>query len=83
MFILGNSVLKSESSTNGGGTATPVTVTTLDDIKSALASSATSKVILISGTITGNEVLKVPSNTTVIGKSGASKLCYTYNERWP
>ncbi|KAF8602559.1 pectate lyase B [Ceratobasidium sp. AG-I] len=56
--------------TTGGGSATPVTVTTLAALKSALASGG--KVVLISGTITGNEVIKVPANTSVIGKSGAT-----------
>ncbi|KAG8712086.1 hypothetical protein FRC09_020252 [Ceratobasidium sp. 395] len=58
--------------TTGGGSATPVTVTSLAALKSALAGTAASKVILISGTITGNEVLRIPSNTSVLGKSGAS-----------
>ncbi|KAG8723659.1 hypothetical protein FRC12_007771 [Ceratobasidium sp. 428] len=56
--------------TSGGGSASPVTVTTLAALKSALASSG--KVVIISGTITGNEVVKVPSSTTVLGKSGAT-----------
>ncbi|KAG9093875.1 hypothetical protein FRC06_011331 [Ceratobasidium sp. 370] len=56
--------------TTGGGSATPVTVTTLDALKSAAASG--NKVIIISGTITGNEVVKILANTTVLGKSGAT-----------
>ncbi|KAF8602566.1 pectate lyase B [Ceratobasidium sp. AG-I] len=56
--------------TTGGGSASPVTVTTLAALKSALTTG--NKVVLISGTITGNEVVKVPANTSVIGKSGAS-----------
>ncbi|QRV73319.1 pectate lyase [Ceratobasidium sp. AG-Ba] len=56
--------------TTGGGSATPVTVTTLAALKSALSSG--NKVVLISGTITGNEVVKVPANTSVLGKSGAT-----------
>ncbi|KAG8685863.1 hypothetical protein FRC09_014487 [Ceratobasidium sp. 395] len=56
--------------TTGGGTATPVTVTTLDAFKNAVA--AGSKVIIISGTITGNEVVKVSSGMTILGKSGAT-----------
>jgi pectate lyase len=58
-------------STTGGGSATPVTVTTLAALKTALASGG--KVVIVSGTITGNEVVKVLSNTSVIGKSGACK----------
>ncbi|KAG8737251.1 hypothetical protein FRC10_008401 [Ceratobasidium sp. 414] len=56
--------------TTGGGSASPTTVTDLPSLKSALASGG--KVVLISGTITGNEVVKVPANTSVIGKSGAT-----------
>ncbi|KAG9077348.1 hypothetical protein FRC06_008965 [Ceratobasidium sp. 370] len=56
--------------TTGGGSASPTTVTTLAALKTALASG--NKVVLISGTITGNEVVKVPANTSVIGKAGAT-----------
>ncbi|KAG8735945.1 hypothetical protein FRC10_009962 [Ceratobasidium sp. 414] len=56
--------------TTGGGSASPVTVTSLAALKSALASG--NKVVLVSGTITGNEAVKVPANTSVIGKSGAA-----------
>ncbi|KAB5594198.1 Pectate lyase [Ceratobasidium theobromae] len=57
--------------TTGGGSATPVTVTTLDELKTAVTGS-TAKVVIISGSITGNEVVKVGSNTSVLGKSGAT-----------
>ncbi|KAG9085118.1 hypothetical protein FRC06_003722 [Ceratobasidium sp. 370] len=56
--------------TTGGGSASATTVTTLDALKTALSSG--NKVVLISGTITGNEVVKVPANTSVIGKAGAT-----------
>ncbi|KAG8731782.1 hypothetical protein FRC10_001452 [Ceratobasidium sp. 414] len=56
--------------TTGGGSASPTTVTDLAGLKSALATG--NKVVLVSGTITGNEVVKVPANTSVIGKSGAT-----------
>ncbi|CAE6474488.1 unnamed protein product [Rhizoctonia solani] len=62
--------------TTGGGTATPVTVTTLSALKSALATTS-AKVVIVSGTITGNEVVKVGSNTSVIGKSGAMNVALT------
>ncbi|KAG9107087.1 hypothetical protein FRC07_008700 [Ceratobasidium sp. 392] len=58
--------------TTGGGSATPVMVTTLSALRAAANSTAASKVILISGTITGNEVVKLTSNTSILGKSGAS-----------
>ncbi|KAJ1309321.1 hypothetical protein OPQ81_004982 [Rhizoctonia solani] len=57
--------------TTGGGSATPVTVTTLAALKTAVTGS-TAKVVIISGTITGNEVVKVGANTSVLGKSGAT-----------
>ncbi|CAE6504901.1 unnamed protein product [Rhizoctonia solani] len=57
--------------TTGGGSATPVTVTTLDALKTAVTGSA-AKVVIISGSITGNEVVKVGANTSVLGKSGAT-----------
>ncbi|CAE6392986.1 unnamed protein product [Rhizoctonia solani] len=57
--------------TTGGGSAAPVTVTSLSALKAAVASS-TSKVLIVSGTITGNEVVKVGSNTSILGKSGAT-----------
>ncbi|CAE6421439.1 unnamed protein product [Rhizoctonia solani] len=57
--------------TTGGGSATPVTVTTLDELKAAVTGNS-AKVIIISGSITGNEVVKVGSNTSVLGKSGAA-----------
>ncbi|QRV95128.1 pectate lyase [Ceratobasidium sp. AG-Ba] len=56
--------------TTGGGSASPVTVTSLSALKSALSSG--NKVVIISGSISGNEVVKVPSNTSVLGKSGAT-----------
>ncbi|QRV73430.1 pectate lyase [Ceratobasidium sp. AG-Ba] len=55
--------------TTGGGSATPTTVTDLAGLKAAVTTGA--KVIIISGTISGNEVVKLNSGTTVIGKSGA------------
>ncbi|KEP48676.1 pectate lyase [Rhizoctonia solani 123E] len=57
--------------TTGGGSATPVTVTTLAALKTAVTGS-TAKVVIISGTITGNEVVKVGANTSLLGKSGAT-----------
>ncbi|CAE6439967.1 unnamed protein product [Rhizoctonia solani] len=57
--------------TTGGGSATPVTVTTLAALKTAVTGS-TAKVVIISGTITGNEVVKVGANTSLLGKSGAA-----------
>jgi pectate lyase len=49
-----------------------VTVSTLAALKTAVTGSA-AKVVIISGTITGNEVVKVGANTSLLGKSGASK----------
>ncbi|CAE6457014.1 unnamed protein product [Rhizoctonia solani] len=57
--------------TTGGSGGSTVTVSTLDDLTDAL-SDDTSKIVLISGTISGNTVVKVGSNKSVIGKSGAA-----------
>ncbi|CAE6430938.1 unnamed protein product [Rhizoctonia solani] len=60
-----------EGKTTGGGSANPVTVTSLDALRSALQGNA-AKVVFISGTIRGAETIKVGSNTSVIGKAGAA-----------
>ncbi|CAE6475392.1 unnamed protein product [Rhizoctonia solani] len=57
--------------TTGGGSAAPVTVTTLAALKTAVTGN-TAKVIIVSGIITGNEVVKVGANTSLLGKSGAT-----------
>ncbi|KAG8704608.1 hypothetical protein FRC09_003437 [Ceratobasidium sp. 395] len=57
--------------TTGGGSASPVTVTSLSALKSAVSGNS-AKVVIISGTISGNEVVKVGSNTSLLGKSGAA-----------
>ncbi|KAG9076209.1 hypothetical protein FRC06_009638 [Ceratobasidium sp. 370] len=56
--------------TTGGGPATAVTVTSLDAFKTAISNG--SEVIIISGSWTGNEVVTIPSDTTILGKSGAT-----------
>ncbi|CEL54468.1 hypothetical protein RSOLAG1IB_07071 [Rhizoctonia solani AG-1 IB] len=58
--------------TTGGGSASAVTVTSLAALKSAVSGN-TAKVVIVSGTITGNEVVKVGSNTSILGKSGANQ----------
>jgi pectate lyase len=57
--------------TTGGSGGTTTTVTTLDALTSAVA-GANKKIVIISGTITGNTVVKVGNNTSIVGKSGAS-----------
>ncbi|CAE6480132.1 unnamed protein product [Rhizoctonia solani] len=57
--------------TTGGGSATPVTVTTLSSLKIAVSGS-TAKVVIVSGTIAGAEVVRVGSNTSILGKPGAT-----------
>ncbi|CUA74812.1 hypothetical protein RSOLAG22IIIB_11509 [Rhizoctonia solani] len=57
--------------TTGGGSASPVTVTSLSALKSAVSGNS-AKVVIISGNISGNEVVKVGSNTSILGKSGAT-----------
>ncbi|EEB97444.1 hypothetical protein MPER_03237, partial [Moniliophthora perniciosa FA553] len=56
--------------TTGGSGGTQTTVSTLDALTSAVSGDA-KKIVLISGTITGNTVVRVGPNTTVIGKSGS------------
>ncbi|KAF8994581.1 polysaccharide lyase family 1 protein [Cyathus striatus] len=57
--------------TTGGSGGTTTTVTTLDALTAATAGNA-KKIVIISGTITGNAVVKVGSNTSVIGTKGSS-----------
>ncbi|TFK33684.1 pectate lyase B [Crucibulum laeve] len=57
--------------TSGGSGGTTTTVTTLAALTSALTGTS-KKIVIISGTITGNTVVKVGSNTSVIGKKGSS-----------
>jgi len=54
----------------GGIGGTTTTVTTLAALTSAVTGSA-KKIVYISGTITGAAVVKVGSNTSVIGKAGS------------
>ncbi|ESK85368.1 pectate lyase a [Moniliophthora roreri MCA 2997] len=56
--------------TTGGSGGTQTTVTTLSALTSAVSGDA-KKIVIISGTITGNTVVKVGPNTTVIGKTGS------------
>ncbi|QOW10430.1 pectate lyase [Kaistella flava (ex Peng et al. 2021)] len=59
--------------TTGGGSATPVTVSTFADLKSNLTSTG-AKVILVSGTITvpiNNQISAVITNKSLIGLPGA------------
>ncbi|KAF5337817.1 hypothetical protein D9758_015714 [Tetrapyrgos nigripes] len=57
--------------TTGGSGGPVTTVTTLDALTSAVASD-TAKIVIISGTITGNVAVRVGSHTTVIGNPGSS-----------
>ncbi|MEW9553681.1 polysaccharide lyase family 1 protein [Nonomuraea sp. NPDC050783] len=57
--------------TTGGGGTPPTTVTTSSALTSAL-SSGSAAVIRVSGTISCSGMLKVASNKTVIGNSGAA-----------
>ncbi|MGW0803902.1 RICIN domain-containing protein [Nonomuraea sp. NPDC002799] len=57
--------------TSGGGSASAVTVTSASALTSALSSSSAS-VIRVSGTISCSGMLRVASNKTVLGNSGAT-----------
>jgi pectate lyase len=59
-------------STTGGSGASVTTVTTLDELTAAVEGDE-AKIILIDGTISGTAVVKVGSNTSVLGNAGASK----------
>ncbi|GAA2835226.1 RICIN domain-containing protein [Nonomuraea rubra] len=56
--------------TTGGGNASPTTVTSASALTSAL-SSGSAAVIRVSGTISCSGMLRVASNKTVLGNSGA------------
>ncbi|KAK1231092.1 hypothetical protein PQX77_005794 [Marasmius sp. AFHP31] len=57
--------------TSGGSGGTVTTVTSLSALTSAVTGSG-KKVVIISGTITGNTVVKVGANTSVLGAKGSS-----------
>ena len=57
--------------TSGGGNASPVTVTSASALASAL-SGTNAAVIRVSGTISCSGMLRVGSNKTVLGNSGAT-----------
>ncbi|KAH0586810.1 hypothetical protein H2248_005658 [Termitomyces sp. 'cryptogamus'] len=57
--------------TTGGSGGPTTTVTTLDALTSAVSGNA-KKIVIISGTITGNTVVKIGSNTSVLGAKGSA-----------
>ncbi|KAI5118608.1 hypothetical protein M0805_008039 [Coniferiporia weirii] len=57
--------------TSGGSGGPVTTVSTLDDLTSAV-SGDDPKVVIISGTITGDAVVKIGNNTSVLGAAGAT-----------
>ncbi|KAG6915665.1 hypothetical protein DXG01_010495 [Tephrocybe rancida] len=57
--------------TTGGSGGTTTTVTTLAALTAAVTGDA-KKIVIISGTITGNTVVKVGANTSVIGAKGSA-----------
>jgi pectate lyase len=63
--------------TTGGSGGTTTTVTTLDALTTAVT-GATKKIVIISGTITGDAVVKVGNNTSVLGKSGACTFFHLF-----
>lgn len=58
------------SSTTGGKGGATTTVTTIDALTSAVTGD-TAAIVYISGTLTGNTVVKIGSNKTVLGKAGS------------
>ncbi|KAG5652179.1 hypothetical protein H0H81_005978 [Sphagnurus paluster] len=57
--------------TSGGSGGTTTTVTTLAALTAAVSGTA-KKIVIISGTITGNTAVNVGSNTSVLGQKGAA-----------
>ncbi|KAF9033482.1 pectate lyase B [Hymenopellis radicata] len=57
--------------TTGGAGGSTTTVTTLDDLIAAVTGDD-AKIVIIDGEITGSEVVKIGSNTSVLGTSNAS-----------
>jgi len=57
--------------TSGGSGGTQTTVTSLSALTSAVSGTA-KKIVIISGTISGNTVVKVGSNTSIIGAKGSA-----------
>jgi len=72
--------------TTGGAGGTTTTVSTLAALKAAVAGTkkkvrharlyiplliSSTQIVIVNGTITGNTVLRVGSNTSIIGKSGS------------
>jgi pectate lyase len=57
--------------TKGGQGGSVVTVTSLSALKSAV-SGESAAIVIVSGTITGNEVVKVGSNKSVLGKNSSA-----------
>ncbi|KAG6883625.1 hypothetical protein C0992_008276 [Termitomyces sp. T32_za158] len=57
--------------TTGGSGGPTTTVTTLDALTSAVSGDS-KKIVIISGTITGDTVVKIGSNTSVLGARGSS-----------
>jgi pectate lyase len=64
--------------TSGGGNASPTTVTSASALTSALSASGTA-VIRVSGTISCSGMLRVASNKTVLGNSGAAVVGCGFN----
>ncbi|GGO66828.1 RICIN domain-containing protein [Nonomuraea cavernae] len=64
--------------TTGGGNASPVTVSTASALTSALSASGTS-VIRVSGTISCSGMLRVASDKSVLGNSGAAIVGCGFN----
>lgn len=58
--------------TSGGSGGETVTVSTLAALKSAVADDV-AKIVVVTGTITGNEAVPVGSNKSIVGRGGASK----------
>lgn len=59
--------------TSGGSGGATTTVSSLAALKSAVADDI-ARIVVVTGTITGNEAVAVGSNKSIVGRGGASKL---------
>jgi pectate lyase len=64
--------------TKGGAGGTTTTVSTLAQFTAAVGSSS-SAVVVVSGAISGAAKVKVTSNKTIVGKSGASSYSFSFS----
>lgn len=63
--------------TSGGSGGATTTVSSLAALKSAVADDV-ARIVVVTGTITGNEAVPVGSNKSIVGRGGASKSHHNF-----